>query len=361
MPWFNPPYYTEADGYITLQPHPDQSMDDLTGDHMRAGRNSAFEYYAPDSWCESYTDAKAGGTAYRLLPGYITPDALYRWRLGYSTTEPAPEQLEPVDLTQFRVIAPHAYSAPNGTTKPRPLWYEGLEVAGGDGAVPPTAWLDRSGDWTDRTTGAVAYVLRADYLTPGLLDLYERNNVAKVEPPTPTQAGNTYTLPEVETATWEVDGEPTPAGTYEVAPADATVTVSILPVPAEGYAFDPEPEPTVFVFEPDVQPVPGTGWDEAQPIMRTMLGADPTDDELKAAYDMVRLFVMEYTRDKGFSDGVPKPGLLAVIIAGASRLVNNPEQAELYVVDGVTIRPGVFKGYTLAERGVLNRYRRRFA
>lgn len=197
--------------------------------------------------------------------------------------------------------------------------------------------------------------------------------VTVIEPPAPVFSDDParYILPAVDGVEWTVNGETVQAGSHDVTVNDEPVTVSVLPTPADGYVFDPPAEVSTHTWEPaDPDPGPDPGPDpdpengaaDAVALMRRMLGEDVTLDEMDAAYSMVRLFVQEYTRGKGFNaHGRPSPGLLAVIVAGAVRLVNNPEQAELYSLDGVTIRPAVFKGYTIAEQFVLNNYRRRFA
>lgn len=63
-----------------------------------------------------------------------------------------------------------------------------------------------------------------------------------------------------------------------------------------------------------------------------------------------------YTRDGGFTDGVPNDEIAAVITAAAARLVANPEQLST-AVGTVSVRNG-FSGWTLTERLVLNRYRK---
>lgn len=63
-----------------------------------------------------------------------------------------------------------------------------------------------------------------------------------------------------------------------------------------------------------------------------------------------------FTRDGGFSDGVPNEEIASVITTAAARLVANPEQLSS-TVGTVSIRGG-FSGWTLTERSVLNRYRK---
>lgn len=63
-----------------------------------------------------------------------------------------------------------------------------------------------------------------------------------------------------------------------------------------------------------------------------------------------------YTRDMGFADGVPNDEIASVIVTAAARLVANPQQLA-NDVGGVSMRGG-FNGFNLAERMVLNRYRK---
>lgn len=374
MAQYNPPYYTWSSDPITLQPAPGQSIADMEGDKGQTPV-SALEYYAPDVWCETFVEELTGDVLYKLKPGYLTPDGLLRYKLGYHSTAPHPDQLQPVDLTQFRVIQPawkNSNSAINiGNGRGRPLWYSEYEEDGGDLANVPIAWLSET-LWQDVMTAMDVTQLKEGYLTPGLMDLYMANSGRTIEPPVPTRSGRTYTLPAVDGVSWVVDGEPAEPGTYQVEESAETVTVEISPIAGDGVTFDPPATQTVFTFEPagtdpdpDPDPDPPAGDDgteAAVALMSRMLGSGASDDEMSAAYGIVRLFVQEYTRGKGFDTaGKPKPGLLAVIVSGAVRLVTNPEQAELYVLDGVTIRPAVFRGYTLAEQKVLNNYRKRFA
>lgn len=349
MAQYNPPYYTWGSDPITLQPAPGQSISDMEGDKEQTPV-SALEYYAPDTWCETFSEGMTGDVLYKLKPGYLTPDGLLRYKLGYHSTAPHPDQLQPVDLTQFRVIQPawRTEIARNiGNGNGRPLWYSEYEEDGGDLANVPVAWLSDT-TWQDMMTAIDVTQLKEGYLTPGLMDLYMANSGRTIEPPVPTRSGRTYTLPAVDGVSWVVDGEPAEPGTYQVEESDETVTVEISPIAGDGVTFDP--------------PAGDDGTEAAVSLMGRMLGSGSSEDEMSAAYGIVRLFVQEYTRGKGFDTaGKPKPGLLAVIVSGAVRLVTNPEQAELYVLDGVTIRPAVFRGYTLAEQKVLNNYRKRFA
>lgn len=65
-----------------------------------------------------------------------------------------------------------------------------------------------------------------------------------------------------------------------------------------------------------------------------------------------------YTRGNGFDiSGYPSDDIAAVITTATARLVANPEQNR-HSVGGVQQLDG-FKGWSLAETFVLNRYRRR--
>lgn len=72
--------------------------------------------------------------------------------------------------------------------------------------------------------------------------------------------------------------------------------------------------------------------------------------------EIVTSMARAYTRDGGFADGVPNTDIASAITTATARLVANPEQLST-VVGTVSIRGG-FNGWTLAERLVLNRYRK---
>ena len=71
--------------------------------------------------------------------------------------------------------------------------------------------------------------------------------------------------------------------------------------------------------------------------------------------DVVTQMARAYTRDGGFTAGVPNAEIASVITTAAARLVANPEQLGS-TIGTVSIR-GAFNGWTLTERLVLNRYR----
>lgn len=72
--------------------------------------------------------------------------------------------------------------------------------------------------------------------------------------------------------------------------------------------------------------------------------------------DVVTQMCRAYTRGGGFAGDEPNAEIASVITTAAARLVSNPEQLP-HDVGGVSIRGG-FNGFNLAERIVLNRYRK---
>lgn len=85
------------------------------------------------------------------------------------------------------------------------------------------------------------------------------------------------------------------------------------------------------------------------------------DDEATVAaagetLPIITAMASAYTRGKGFSDGQPNAEIDAVITVATARLMANPDQLD-YSVGGV--RMAGFRGWSLAELFVLNRYRRR--
>lgn len=81
---------------------------------------------------------------------------------------------------------------------------------------------------------------------------------------------------------------------------------------------------------------------------------EQTDELLTVVTAMARA----YTRGGGFNEfGDPNQEVAAVIKAGTLRLLANPEQLR-YQAGSVQINDS-FRGWTLAESYVLNRYRRR--
>jgi len=68
-----------------------------------------------------------------------------------------------------------------------------------------------------------------------------------------------------------------------------------------------------------------------------------------------------YTRGNGFDvTGEPNAEIESVVMLGAARLAVNPAQLTSEDADGYSARGG-FSGWTLAERLVLDNYRRKLA
>lgn len=75
---------------------------------------------------------------------------------------------------------------------------------------------------------------------------------------------------------------------------------------------------------------------------------------------IVAALALSYTRGRGFTAGEPYEDVAAVIVTATARLVDNPEQYFEKTV-GPTSSRGNFAGWSLAEKFVLNRYRKRAA
>lgn len=77
----------------------------------------------------------------------------------------------------------------------------------------------------------------------------------------------------------------------------------------------------------------------------------------EAQLPLVAEYVRGYTRGRGFEGEAPAGPLRAVIVAATARLATNPEQVSVYTVGDYSERPAQLAGWTLAEIGVLHRYR----
>lgn len=129
-----------------------------------------------------------------------------------------------------------------------------------------------------------------------------------------------------------------------------TLTIRVATEPTE-----PEPEPE----EPEQPEEPEP--DPAVARVARFLGQDGDADLLALIAEhlpVVTAMARAYTRDGGFKDRVqPADDIMAVITAATCRLVANPEQLR-YQAGSVSVQDS-FRGWTLAETAVLNRYRRR--
>ncbi|MDF3283364.1 hypothetical protein [Gordonia sp. N1V] len=95
------------------------------------------------------------------------------------------------------------------------------------------------------------------------------------------------------------------------------------------------------------------------------LGQDTTDTALMAqagqAVTMASAMIDAYCRGAHLkADGhTTRPGIDAVVLMASARMLANPEQLR-YATGVVTFNEG-FGGFTLAERAVLDRYRKKAA
>jgi hypothetical protein len=100
------------------------------------------------------------------------------------------------------------------------------------------------------------------------------------------------------------------------------------------------------------------------PRVAAFVGRPNHADTISAATEYIPVvaeYVRGFTRNRGYVADTPAGPLQVVIVAAAARLVANPEQLSMYQTGDYTERPAVLTGYTLAERGVLHRYRRTVA
>lgn len=153
------------------------------------------------------------------------------------------------------------------------------------------------------------------------------------------------------------DGEGTLSGTPEapgsvavvVSRGEATVgTANVLILPAGSSASDD----------------PWDVWDNLAaalaPRVAALVGRVGDADTIataEAQLPLVAEYVRGYTRGRGFEGEAPAGPLRAVIVSATARLATNPEQVSVYTVGDYSERPAQLAGWTLAEIGVLHRYR----
>lgn len=152
----------------------------------------------------------------------------------------------------------------------------------------------------------------------------------------------------------------TPATVYEVTVAatdGTTTTPASSPVTVQTLPADPGPDP-----DPDEEPAELTALvDALAPKLAAYLGRPDdaaTIATARAQLPVVVEFIHGYTRGRKWTGYTPPYPLRAVIVSAGARLVTNPEQVSQYAAADYTERPAVLSGYTLAELGVLHRYRR---
>lgn len=153
------------------------------------------------------------------------------------------------------------------------------------------------------------------------------------------------------------DGEGTLSGTpaapgsvaVVVSRGEATVgTANVLILPAGSSASDD----------------PWDVWDNLAaalaPRVAALVGRVGDADTIataEAQLPLVAEYVRGYTRGRGFEGEAPAGPLRAVIVSATARLATNPEQVNAYTMGDYSERPAQLAGWTLAEIGVLHRYR----
>lgn len=195
------------------------------------------------------------------------------------------------------------------------------------------------------------------------------SQVERPAPPTWDDEAHTVTLPELVGIVWTIDGDETGPGTFEFDPGASVIVKADT---ADGYKFEDGAGPSEWEHTfpaPDPEepgdggmPGPDTVTDGGRMVARWLRWED-TDDIVTASYFywVVSAFVNGYTRGRGFKAGRPAAALQPVIVSAAARLAINPENLKRIDVDNVSESRTVFEGFTIAELGVLNNYRRRFA
>ena len=100
--------------------------------------------------------------------------------------------------------------------------------------------------------------------------------------------------------------------------------------------------------------VPVTAQDVAEFIGQ---GDDPAAVALAGEHlPIITAMARAYTRGNGFSAGLVAEDVAAVLVAATARLMANPDQTQ-YKAGNVSFQ-SFFRGWSLAETFVLNRYRR---
>lgn len=95
--------------------------------------------------------------------------------------------------------------------------------------------------------------------------------------------------------------------------------------------------------------------------LAALLGRQVSSEQGLACLQVITSMAKAYTRDQGFTDGVPNDEIRAVILAASARLLANPRgllMDETVGPESVSYR-SAFTGWSTAELGVLHRYRQR--
>lgn len=88
---------------------------------------------------------------------------------------------------------------------------------------------------------------------------------------------------------------------------------------------------------------------------RTAPACSTDDAVIEAAVDQITAMARAYTRGRGFVDGEPNDDISAVIVVASARLHANVGQIGADMGQR-SVRAG-FQGWSMAELGVLHRYR----
>lgn len=160
-----------------------------------------------------------------------------------------------------------------------------------------------------------------------------------------------------------ITGTPTEPGTHEytIKADDAYGTPSAIGYFTLNITAAAVPEPPT-----ETPGTPGTPTEpEALPVkVCKFLGLAPEGEALALAEQHTRVvttFVHGYTRGRGFTERIPNMDLADVIISATARYVVNPQQAARQQIGDQSILYASLEGFTLAEKAVLHRYRRRTA
>lgn len=172
----------------------------------------------------------------------------------------------------------------------------------------------------------------------------------ELDPATAELSPDTADIPGLKVSKTGITGTPTTPGTYRVTAG----------VP-DGYgSYYPEATIVLNVKEPAVPDTP-----ETLPVkVCKFLGLRPEGEALALAEQHARVvttFVHGYTRGRGFTARIPNMDLEDVIISATARYVVNPQQAARQQIGEQSILYATLEGFTLAEKAVLHRYRRRTA
>lgn len=233
------------------------------------------------------------------------------------------------------------------------------------GGTPPTGTtFDYQGlNGTPDTAGD--YVLNMTQLDSRGSAVHTFAGTLTIAPPAPTEVTaapptfteEDYVIPETDGVAYQVNGTPTSAGTYPASGGTVTVTATA----EEGYVIVGESSWTHAYPAPDPADEIPEIIDALSPTVAAFVGrpGDATAEAQAGAALLVVLdFVRAYTRGNGFTGYRPDYPLRSVLISATARLVTNPEQVRQYQIADYSESPAVLNGYTLAELGLLRRYRR---